>query len=113
MSQEENSSLVVRLSPHLTGKQRRYLRSLAHELKPIVLVGQQGVTEGVIENLAAALLAHELVKVKVHEADEAETVAEALHAGTKAQLAQHIGKTLLFYKQHPKKPVIVLPKAKS
>lgn len=113
MTDEDTSGLVVRLSPALTGKQRRYLRGLAHDLKPIVLVGQKGVTDTVIENLRAALLAHELVKVKVHEADDAEAAAEALHTGAKAQLVQHIGKTLLFYKAHPKKPVIVLPKANS
>lgn len=112
MTDDDNTNLVARLSPNLTPKQRQFLRSLAHGLKPIVLIGQRGVTEGVIQNLHAALLAHELVKVKVHDADDAEAVAEALHEGTKAQLAQHIGKTLLFYKAHPQKPDIVLPKSK-
>ncbi|MEZ4460136.1 MAG: ribosome assembly RNA-binding protein YhbY [bacterium] len=112
MTEDDNTNLVKRLSPHLTPKQRQFLRSLAHDLKPIVLIGQKGVTEGVVDNLAAALLAHELVKVKVHDADEAEPCAEALHEGTKGQLVQHIGKTLLFYKAHPQKPEIVLPKSK-
>lgn len=112
-SEHEEIELVQRLSPKLTGKQRRYLRSLAHTLNPIVLVGQNGVTPSLIENLEAALLAHELVKVKVHDADEVDGVAEDLHDATGAQLAQRIGKTLVLYRAHPKKPVIVLPKASS
>lgn len=104
-------SLVEDLSPNLTGKQRRHLRSLGHPLKPIVQVGQKGVSDGLIENLQQALLDHELVKVKVHDSDEMEPVAQELHARTDAQLAQKIGKILLFYKPHPEDPTIRLPKA--
>lgn len=112
MSNEEQteSGLVQRLSPALSGKQRSYLRGLAHSLKPIVLVGNKGLSEGLIESLRAALLAHELVKVKVHEGEDIEEVAEGLARGADAQLAQKIGHILVFYRRHPKKPTIVLPK---
>ena len=108
---DKPTGLVQRLSPKLTGKQRRHLRSLAHPLKPIVLVGHRGVTENLIENVEAALLAHELIKVKVHEGEDIEAVAEQIHEQTRAQLAQKIGHTLVFYRPHPKEPKIVLPKA--
>lgn len=107
---ESTTSLIPRLSPRLTGKQRRYLRSLAHELHPIVQVGQKGMSDGLIENFESALLAHELVKVKVHGGDDIETTAEALHKATGAQLAQQIGFMLIFYRPHPKKPTISLPR---
>ena len=97
------------MSPRLTGKQRRYLRGLAHDKKPIVMVGQKGISESLIENFEAALLAHELVKVKVHGGDGLEEAAEALHKATGAQLAQRIGFTLVFYRPHPKEPTIGLP----
>ena len=103
-------SLVDDLSPNLTGKQRRHLRSLAHTLKPIVQVGQKGVTDGLAESLEQALLDHELVKVKVHDADEIDAVATELHAKTSAQLVQKIGKILIFFKPHPQEPTIRLPK---
>lgn len=103
--------IVEELSPQLTGKQRRHLRALAHELQPLVLVGQKGITEALIQNLDEQLTAHELVKVKVHDADAIETSARALAAGTRAALAQVIGKILLFYREHPKDPVIKLPKS--
>ncbi len=110
MGADEELSLVQRLSPNLDGKARRHLRSLAHDLNPIVLVGQKGISEGLIENFEAALLAHELVKVKVHDAGAIEETAEAFHAATDAQLAQHIGKMLIFYKPHPEEPKIRLPR---
>ena len=110
-AEDEELSLVPRLSPDLTGKQRRHLRSLAHDLNPIVLVGQKGLSDNLIENFEAALLAHELVKVKVHDADALEETAEAFHAATGAQLAQTIGKMLIFYKEHPEEPQIRLPRS--
>lgn len=111
MTTKENSTvgLVSRLSPELTGKQRRYLRGLAHDLKPIVLVGQHGISENLIDNFRAALLAHELVKVKVHGGDGLVDTAEALYEATGAQLAQKIGFVLVFYKPHPDDPTIELP----
>ncbi len=106
---ETTAGMVSRLSPRLTGQQRRHLRSLAHELKPIVLVGQRGINENLIDNFRAALLAHELVKVKVHGGDGLVETAEVLHDETGAQLAQQIGHMLVFYKPHPEEPEINLP----
>ncbi len=106
---ETKAGLVPRLSPRLTGEQRRYLKKKAHELKPIVLVGQKGLSDNLIENFEAALLAHELVKVKVHGGDGLDEVAQAFHDATGAQLAQKIGFTLVFYRPHPEDPSIVLP----
>ncbi len=104
-----DTSLVQRLSPQLSGKQRRHLRSLGHPLDPVLMVGQRGISDNLIENFEAQILAHELIKVKVHEADEMDEIAQALHEATGAQLAQKIGKILLFYKPHPENPKISLP----
>lgn len=102
--------LVEELSSTMNGKQRRYLRGLGHELNALVLVGQKGVSDGLIQSLDEQLLVHELVKVKVHDADAIEAVARALAAGTGAALVQWIGKTLLYYRAHPEKPIIQLPR---
>ena len=106
-------SLVDDLSPDLSGKQRRHLRSLGHALKPIVLVGQRGITDNLIENLTIALNDHELVKVKVHDSDALEEVAKQLVEKTESAVVQSIGKILLFYKAHPDEPTITLPKKDS
>lgn len=107
---EVRMGLVEELSPALNGKQRRHLRSLAHELKPIVLVGQRGVTESLIKNLDEQLLAHELVKVKVHDPGAIEEVARELQTSTESALVQWIGKILLYYRPHPENPAIKLPR---
>ena len=101
--------LVEDLSPNLTGKQRRHLRALGHPLKPIVLVGQKGVSANLIENLDDALTHHELVKVKVHDPDGVAGIAAELAEGTKSAVVQWLGKTLLFYRAHPEEPKIKLP----
>lgn len=105
--------LVTRLSPDLTGKQRRHLRGLGHDLRPIVFVGQKGISDNLLDNLKDALNHHELVKVKVHDADDMEEAAERIHQATGAQLAQRIGKNLLFYLAHPDHPQIRLPRSAS
>jgi len=103
------------LPPELDGRQRRHLRALGHHQKPIVQVGAQGVTAGVVQALDDALLRHELVKVRVDGDAPAplDAIGTELATGTRAALAQTIGRTLLFYRPHPKKPRIVLPRAEA
>ena len=98
----------------LTGKQKSHLRALAHKLKPVVQVGHQGLTEGVLAALDVALERHELVKLKVAgEADvEPTEIAPAVEKATKSQLAQIIGHTLVLYRRREKDPKIVLPRPK-
>ena len=106
----ETTTPVLLCSPDLTGKQRRTLRALGHSLKPSVWVGRNGVTENLVENVESALLAHELIKVKLGK-DTGLTmglVASELHGHTEAQVAQIIGRTMLLYKPHPEKPTIKL-----
>lgn len=102
--------LVEELGDGLTSKQRRFLRSAGHSLRPLVLVGQRGVSPTLIQNLDEQLLAHELVKVKVHDPDAVEDVARRLHDATGAALVQWIGKNLLYYRPHPDDPTIKLPR---
>jgi RNA-binding protein len=101
------------LPPELDGRQRRHLRALGHHQKPVVQVGSQGVTPGVVQALDEALLRHELVKVRVDGDAPApvDEIGAELASGTRAALAQTIGRTLLLYRPHPKKPRIVLPRA--
>ncbi|MGM0558291.1 MAG: ribosome assembly RNA-binding protein YhbY [Myxococcota bacterium] len=106
---EPELGLVAKLSPELTGKQRRHLRGLAHDLHAVVQVGQRGMSDNLIENFEAQILAHELIKVKVHDSGAMEDVAMAFHEHTGAQLVQEIGNILVFYKPHPEEPQIQLP----
>lgn len=98
----------------LTGKHKSYLRSLAHPLKPVVQIGHQGLTAGVLSALDVALERHELIKVKV--AGDAEVDAEQLgpqiEKRTGCRVAQIIGHTLVLYRRRQQDPKIALPRAK-
>lgn len=95
----------------ITGKQRRHLRALGHHLDPIVQLGKQGLTAGAERAVDEALGRHELVKIKLLTecpADRDE-VASALSESLAATIGQTLGRTILLYRRHPKKPVITLP----
>ena len=98
----------------LTGKQRRHLRALGHALSPVVQVGKDGVTSGLVAHASEQLEVHELIKVRVAESAPADRHATAadLAAGTKATLAQVLGRTFLLYRRRKKDPKIVLPTSK-
>jgi RNA-binding protein len=95
----------------LSGKQRRHLRALAHELRPLVQVGKDGIDDGLIGAIDQALLDHELIKVKVGEAAglDRHDVAEDLAGKTKSEVAQVLGNIVVLYRPHPEAPKIVLP----
>ncbi len=93
---------------------KRYLRSLAHALKPVVRLGQHGLTEAVSKELNGALEHHELVKVKLSTSDkEARLVQlEALCKSVRAECVQQIGHTATLFRRNVKNPVIQLSQAK-
>ena len=95
----------------LTGKQRRHLRALGHELKPTVQIGRNGIDDGVVAAIEQALVDHELVKVKLGEAAELDRhdAADAIARRTGSEIAQVLGNTLLLYRADPDEPAIVLP----
>jgi RNA-binding protein len=85
---------------------RKALRAAGHHLSPVVQVGKEGVTPAVVEQLAGALAAHELVKVKVgtESPEDRFEAAARLAQDAGAQIAQVLGRTLLAYRRHPDKP---------
>ena len=96
----------------LSAHQKRYLRGIAHSLDPVVMVGQKGPTPAVLKEFDGALTHHELVKVKLSDADRddrAETI-EALTEASSAELVQTIGRIACFFRRNPKQPKIELPK---
>ncbi len=96
----------------LSLNQKRYLRGLAHGLSPVIMVGQKGVTPSLLKELDGALAHHELVKVKLAEADRedrAETV-EALRDASKSEVVQTIGRVACFFRRNPKQSKVELPR---
>jgi RNA-binding protein len=96
----------------LTPSQKRYLRGLAHDLKPVIMTGNKGVTPALLKELAGALEHHELIKVKLGSDDREERAAQIaeLAESTHAELVQSIGRVACFYKRNEEQPKLALPK---
>jgi RNA-binding protein len=95
---------------NLTPEQRRFLRSQAHHLHPVVMIGDAGLTEAVLKEAASAIAHHELIKIKIHSDDRdfRETVLAEICERLEAAPVQHIGKVLVIYKA-AEKPKLALP----
>ena len=98
----------------LTGKQKRFLRAEAHHLDPISQVGKGGVNDAMIKQLRDVLEARELIKVRILDncEEDKRVVAEALATGTRVELVQLIGLTVVLYKESRENKKILLPKVK-
>ena len=101
------------MSTQLNNPQKRYLRGLAHDLKPVILVGAKGPGEALLAELDGALERHELLKVKF-AAEDRETrdawIAQ-LAAQSAAHLVARIGNIAILYRRSKDNPLIILPKA--
>lgn len=96
----------------LSNKQIRHLRSLAHDLKPVVMVGDKGLTQAVLDEISSALEIHELIKVKIRaeERDERQQMIDKICQKTASANIQRIGHTLTLFKRN-KEAKIALPKS--
>ena len=94
----------------ITDKQIIFLRKSCHHIKPIISVGNAGLSENVMSEIELALSHHELVKMKLAgNGDERKAMADKIAADTGAILVQSIGHTASFYREADK-PKITLPK---
>lgn len=95
----------------LSEKQKKHLRRLGHALAPVVLLGQHGLTDGVVAEMDRALRDHELVKARARVGDREgrDAAFDALAARTGSALVQRIGNVGLFYRRNPELARIVLP----
>ena len=94
----------------LNKEQKKHLRSLAHKLHPVVIIGQHGLTEPVLEELEPTLEHHELIKVRVNagDRDERDAMIREMCERTGAELVQRIGHVAVLYRA-ARKPRIKLP----
>ncbi|MCW8847342.1 MAG: ribosome assembly RNA-binding protein YhbY [Sedimenticola sp.] len=94
----------------LTKKQIRQLKSLVHHLNPVVIVGQNGLTDPVLNELDITLSTHELVKVRLNAGDreQRQEMIDAICSRCSAELVQTIGHVAAFFRRNPDKPVITL-----
>ena len=89
----------------LTGKQKKYLKSLAHPLLPVAQLGKEGLSAQAIAAADIELTRHELIKVKIggNSSLEKEATAASLAETTGSHLVQVIGKIIVLYRENPKR----------
>lgn len=95
----------------LSVKQRQYLKGLAHDLQPVVMIGSNGLTASVIKEINQSLNAHELIKIRVlgDDRESREALIVEVCQATESSFVQHIGKLIVLYKAS-EKVKITLPK---
>ena len=87
---------------NLSSSQRSYLRSQAHHLEPVVLIGKNGINDGTIESIDRVLEARELIKIKFREfKDEKLSLSEKITELTNSQVVGVIGHTVIIFRQNP------------
>jgi RNA-binding protein len=91
----------------LTTQERKRLRRIGHALNPVVMLGQHGLSDGVIEELHRALADHELIKVKIAGEDRElrQTLVDTVVSVSGAEVVQQVGKIILMYKKADKRNV--------
>lgn len=87
----------------LTPTQRRALRAAAHPLHPVVSIAGNGLSDAVLKEIGRALAAHELIKVKLYgiEREQRDEILAKICASLDCQPVQHIGNTLILWKEKP------------
>ncbi len=97
----------------LTEKQKKHLRRLAHPLNPVVMLGNQGLTDAVAAELERALADHELVKVsaRVTTRPDRDAALTALATRTGSELVHRVGHVGVFYRARKPLPKIIIPDA--
>ncbi len=95
----------------LSEAQKKYLRGLGHGLKPLIMVGEAGLSDSLLNEFEATLAHHELIKVSVRVGDRKarDAVIEELCKTGSAALVQRVGNMALLYRENPEKKKIVVP----
>lgn len=89
----------------LSNQQIKKLKAHTHALKPVVRLGQSGLTATVLDEIEVAIKHHELIKVKIAASDreEKKQVIETIAAKVNAEIVQSIGSVAIYYRENPDK----------
>ena len=96
----------------LSEAQKKYLRGLGHQLNPVIMIADSGLSDAVASEFESAITHHELIKVSVRVGDKAarDTIIDSLRGAKATELVQRVGNMALLYRENPeKKKKIRLP----
>lgn len=96
----------------LSSAQTRFLRGLCHSLKPVVMIGQNGLSDNVMTEIDSAIQHHELIKVKIAQSDRAarKEMARTIIERSDSVLVQEIGQVICLYRKNDQETKIELPR---
>jgi RNA-binding protein len=96
----------------LTNNQKKFLRSKGQALKPVVMVGQHGLSESVLAELESSMNKHELLKIKIRteDKDEKQKMIDKIIEFSQSHLVQVIGNVMVIYRAFDEDPQIILPR---
>lgn len=84
--------------------ERKKFKAQAHPLKPVVIIGQSGLTDAVIKEIDNALDTHELIKIKIRaDKEQRKEYSQQICIQTLAELVQNIGQIAVIFRKNPKK----------
>jgi RNA-binding protein len=89
----------------ISNLQKKTLKAHAHSLKPVIMLGQNGLTESVLDEIEQALSHHELIKIKVSASsrEEKKEYIQKIAEMTQSELVQAIGYVAVFFRENPDK----------
>ncbi len=95
----------------LSERQKKFLRGLGHQLKPVIIIGDAGLTDSVLKEFLSTIGHHELIKVRVRVGDRKvrDDIIRDLCARGSASLVTRIGNVALIYRRNEEAPTIPLP----
>ncbi len=86
----------------MNSEQLKQMKTQAHELRPVIMIGQAGLTEAVLKEIELALDTHELIKIKVRaEREQRKQIQQRICTETTAELIQSIGQIIVIYRKKP------------
>ncbi len=96
----------------LTESQKKYLRGLGHQLKPVIMIGDAGLSESVFNEFSSTIEHHELIKIRVRVGDrkKRDSIVEELCKRGSVELVTRIGNVALVYRRNEEEPKITLPR---
>ena len=96
----------------LSESQKKYLRGRGHDLKPVITVGDAGLSASLMAEYESTIAHHELIKVRVRAGDRSvrDAIIDELCAAGSAELIQRVGNVALIYRENADEKKIIIPK---
>lgn len=94
----------------LNSRQRQFLKAQAHSLNPVVMLGNDGLSDAVIKEMESSIAHHELIKIKLNAGETRKEQAQQAADAVGAELVNVVGRTAVLFRQDPENSRFILPR---